>query len=574
MVKRLSFRAELSPRATIVVVAWRSAPYLIDCLRALQASVKDVTYEVIVVLNEPTPELDRRFGELVNGVASLRTRVNVGFAGAVNLGAAEARGEYLVLLNDDAEVLPGWLEALVESAESRPDLAAVGSTLLFADGTVQEIGAVIWSDGSATNVGRGQPEKSLRYGFERRVDYCSGCSMLVRRSTWLQVGGLDEGYFPAYYEDVDLCFRIQELGKEVWVQPRSQVVHRLSASTDGSYRSFLLEQGRQRLVGQWSHLLKVRESSERHAPFAVDRAVGRAMGEAMAVAVVLDQEMASDDAMTAIERARSAAAAVLECDELRFAAFAGSLASLDGAAFEQSGVELVSGSLAQHLKGAGGPYVLLVVAVPALAYEALAQELRAALSGVPILLDGEVLRADTFVVEQARAAELAAASDADYLVSSNDEIAEMLDWVGDLVSTTGAIRVYGPIASAAQKNGEKEPDSGASPVSPVATKVSAVQVDLGDLTTEELAYVSREIALQHAYALHLERQVVELLDEVSFRDAHVERTEMYAGELKLQIEDLADEIERKNVYIREKEADILRLQAELGARSEHSDLDV
>src|SRR5579875_1299943 len=112
-----------SPLVSVLVVAWRSAPYVLECLAAVQESVERIAYEVVLVLNEPTPALEALVASYLEHATIVRTRANVGFAGAVNLAASQARGELLVLLNDDATPHPGWLEHLVDCALRRPGAA-------------------------------------------------------------------------------------------------------------------------------------------------------------------------------------------------------------------------------------------------------------------------------------------------------------------------------------------------------------------------------------------------------------------------------------------------------------------
>ena len=134
----------------------------------------------------------------------------------------------------DARRLPGVAQRrlrgparLVGSARRngprRSGCAMAGSTFLHPDGSLQEAGSILWSDGSASAAGDGFPDGFMR--FERRVDYCSGGSLLLRRDVWEALGGFDDRYYPAYFEDVDLALRASDAGWEVWYQPLSVVRH-------------------------------------------------------------------------------------------------------------------------------------------------------------------------------------------------------------------------------------------------------------------------------------------------------------------------------------------------------------
>jgi GT2 family glycosyltransferase len=273
---KISFLRAGKPRVSVVITGWQSAPCLIDCLRSLAAQTHSVPYEVIVSLNEPTSSLVQTLERDVAGVRVVSTSVNAGFAGACNRGAALARGDLLVLLNDDAVVLEGWMPALVAAADQDDQAGAVGSRVLLEDGTIQEEGAVIWADGSTTLLGYRRPADASPDLRLRRVDYCSAASLLVKKDLWEAMGGMDEGYFPAYYEDVDLCLKLAALGKTILLQPRSTVVHREGSSTTLPYRAFLADRNRLRIAARWSAGLALHEPAEPKNPDAVDNAALRA----------------------------------------------------------------------------------------------------------------------------------------------------------------------------------------------------------------------------------------------------------------------------------------------------------
>jgi len=118
-------------------------------------------------------------------------------------------GEFLLLVNDDTTVSDGWIDHLVETLERRPCAAVVASRVLWPSGRLQEAGSLIWSDGSTLPIERDAGGQDPAYLFEREVDYVSFCSVLVRRSAWEAIGGLDTSFFPAYYEDVDFALTVR-----------------------------------------------------------------------------------------------------------------------------------------------------------------------------------------------------------------------------------------------------------------------------------------------------------------------------------------------------------------------------
>lgn len=265
--------AESAPSVSVVVTGWRDSPHLVGCLRSLSAHPPLRRFDLVVFLNEPVDGVTEAITSEAPGATVMSSPVNLGFAGACNRAAATARGEYLMFVNDDAVVEPGWLDALLDTADADPDAGAVGGRILAPDGSVREAGTVIWSDGSVTLIDEYHWPHPPPPAGARQVDYCSAASLLVRASVWREVGGLDEGYFPAYYEDVDLCLKIQSTGRRVLYEPASVIRHRHGASAELSYRLFLIERNRGRLVERWHHVLADRLDAAPDDPAALARAV-------------------------------------------------------------------------------------------------------------------------------------------------------------------------------------------------------------------------------------------------------------------------------------------------------------
>jgi hypothetical protein len=205
--------------------------------------------------------------------------VNHGFSGGCNLAARHATADRLVFLNDDVTVRHGWLDGLMRALDGDESIAVAGSKVVLSDGRLQEAGSVIWSDGSTSGVGRGQEETAERFERRRAVDYVSFCSAIVRRAAWDQAGGFDERYFPAYYEDADLCLTLGISGWRVVYEPTSVVDHVEGASADRHFRDFLARRHQRLFAAKWATALPSHEpppQSEAERPAAVERALRRA----------------------------------------------------------------------------------------------------------------------------------------------------------------------------------------------------------------------------------------------------------------------------------------------------------
>ncbi len=224
---------EKLPRVSIVIPVYGHDEHTFSCLSSIAAHTRLDDVEIIVVDDaSPLPTAQALDG--VSGVTFLRAGQNGGFIESCRLGAESARGEFLVLLNNDVQVTAAWLESLLEVFRIRSDAGLVGARLVYPDGRLQEAGGIVWQDGSAWNWGRGDDPDRPPYRYLRPVDYCSGACLALRMSDWRSLGGFDKMYAPAYYEDTDLAFRVRQLGKRVYYQPEATLVHfeGVSSGTD------------------------------------------------------------------------------------------------------------------------------------------------------------------------------------------------------------------------------------------------------------------------------------------------------------------------------------------------------
>lgn len=215
------------PRVSVIIPSWNGA----DLLEVALASLREQNfrdYETIVVDNGSTDGtvemLDARFGE----VRQIRLPENRGFAPAVNDGIRAARGEIIVLLNNDVRVEPAWLGALVAALDAHAEAGSVASRMLDAKrpGIIDAAGDTMAL--MAWNVGRGEPDDA-RFAAGRYVlSACAGAGA-YRRVMLDRIGLLDERYF-AWFEDVDLGVRAQLAGWKCWYEPAA-VVHHLGSAT-------------------------------------------------------------------------------------------------------------------------------------------------------------------------------------------------------------------------------------------------------------------------------------------------------------------------------------------------------
>jgi GT2 family glycosyltransferase len=221
---RLEFPVFDQPKVSIVIPVFNQWETTRSCLISILENAKGICYEVIVADDGSTDET-RNLKDHVSNVRRVVHDKNLGFLRNCNSAAKVARGEFLLFLNNDTNVQPGWLENLLDVAENDNRVGLVGPMLIYPDGRLQEAGGIIWQDASGWNYGRLDYPERPEYNYLKEVDYISGACILVRKTVWDEIGGFDDRFAPAYYEDADLAFEIRRHGYKVIYQPLSKVVH-------------------------------------------------------------------------------------------------------------------------------------------------------------------------------------------------------------------------------------------------------------------------------------------------------------------------------------------------------------
>lgn len=215
---------DVKPKFSIIIPVYAQHLLTFTCLKSIAATCADLDIEVIVI-DDCSPEPAADALAVVTGVTIVRNEKNLGFLRNCNKAARLARGEYLMILNNDTIVTGRWLQEMARVFDEKENTGMVGCKLIYPDGSLQEAGGIIWRDGSGWNYGRNDRADKPEYNYLREADYCSGACLLIRRDFWHELGGFDEAYAPAYYEDGDLAFRVRAAGKRVFYQPRALVVH-------------------------------------------------------------------------------------------------------------------------------------------------------------------------------------------------------------------------------------------------------------------------------------------------------------------------------------------------------------
>jgi GT2 family glycosyltransferase len=245
-----------APLVSVVIVTHGAWSWTRVALTAL-AQRTPAPFEVIVVDNASPDDTPHRLAE-VEGAQVLLNERNEGFGPASNQGADRARGRYLLFLNSDAIVNAGWLEPLLEVFDADRYAAIAVPRFLHLDGSLQEAGALIAQDGTVATYGDREPPDDLTYRFARLIDFGGAACMLASREAFDAVGGFDDAYAPAYYEDADLCMKLAARGLRAYYAPRSVVTHVRYGSGSLSHAVVLSERNRRRFVTRWGATLTTR----------------------------------------------------------------------------------------------------------------------------------------------------------------------------------------------------------------------------------------------------------------------------------------------------------------------------
>jgi GT2 family glycosyltransferase len=256
---------------TIAIVNWNSGPRLRNCIDSIFAASSRA--EVLVVDNASTDDsLDGIF-ELRDRIHFVRNSVNRGFAAAVNQAFAETSTPYVLLLNPDTRVVDKAITTLEEFMDAHRKAAAAGGWVneKYLPRRFPTVASLIRED-----LGLGRTSPVYERGSDAVVvDQPAAAALLIRRDAYDESGGLDERFFPAWYEDVDFCVRLKAMGWEIYFVPRAEFIH------EGGYTATSL--GLEDFIrAYYSNQIRYVQKHMGHVPsIAVRAAIGLGMAARM-----------------------------------------------------------------------------------------------------------------------------------------------------------------------------------------------------------------------------------------------------------------------------------------------------
>lgn len=218
------FKEIKNPKVSIIIPVHNKFKYTYNCLKSIYHHTSLDLIEVIIA-DDSSYDETVNINQYIKNVKVVRNENSLGFIKNCNKASKFAKGQYLLFLNNDTQVQPEWLVYFFNIIEKDNKVGLIGPKFIYPDGKLQEAGGIIWNDASGWNYGKFDDPEKPEYNYLKEVDYISGACILIKKELWNEIGGFDQRYSPAYFEDTDLAFEVRERGYKVLYQPKSRVVH-------------------------------------------------------------------------------------------------------------------------------------------------------------------------------------------------------------------------------------------------------------------------------------------------------------------------------------------------------------
>lgn len=223
--------------ASVIILTYNSEDDIVACLRSL-LSDDSPDKEILVIDNASTDKSVDVVQRMFPQVRLIQNRVNRGVAAGWNQGIRETTGDLVVVMNPDVEVSPDWLEKIRIALKANPSADVAGIKLLYPDGTIQHGGLFFHANAQSYHRAAHEADRGQVDAVEA-IEAVTGAVFAARRKAWESLGGFDEDYFPAYFEEADFCFRIRKMGREVLYVGDASAIHHEASTLGASSASYL-----------------------------------------------------------------------------------------------------------------------------------------------------------------------------------------------------------------------------------------------------------------------------------------------------------------------------------------------
>lgn len=234
---------------SIITVNFNQPQVTIDFLKSVKANTEFDSVEVILVDNGSREDHEYAYKAVYPDLIYIRSPINLGFAGGNNLGVKIAKGDFILFLNNDTEIVGGLVETLTTELKQHPEIGMISPLLLYYQqpDLIQYAGFTEMNYLTCRNQGIGNMETDQgQYNFDsRETGYCHGAAMMCRRDDLKSVGLMAEQFF-LYYEELDWCEKFKKAGKKIWFTGKTRVYHKesISVGKESSIKTYFMTRNR------------------------------------------------------------------------------------------------------------------------------------------------------------------------------------------------------------------------------------------------------------------------------------------------------------------------------------------
>lgn len=234
---------------SIITVNYKQQEVTLQFLDSLNLHAHTEEIEVILVDNGSEEDNGMLYKKEYPSLVYIRSEKNLGFAGGNNLGIRAAKGDYLLLLNNDTEITPGLITVLREELDRRPEVGMVSPLILYFDDKtiIQYAGYTEMNYITCRNegIGGGETNNGQYKGISRETGYCHGAAVMCRKADVDTIGTMDELFF-LYYEELDWCEKFKRAGKKIWFTGDAGIYHKesISVGKESSIKTYFMTRNR------------------------------------------------------------------------------------------------------------------------------------------------------------------------------------------------------------------------------------------------------------------------------------------------------------------------------------------
>nr|WP_068893241.1 glycosyltransferase family 2 protein [Pedobacter panaciterrae] len=263
---------------TIITVNFNQIKVTEDFLRSVLRHASNEDIELILVDNGSKEDNEAYFKRIYPDVVYIRSSKNLGFAGGNNLGIQAAKGEYILLLNNDTEITENMIPVLLNEMELRPDIGLISPLILYYEDPqiIQYAGFTEMNYLTGRNRGIGNKEvDSGQYNLDsRETGYCHGAAMMCRKKDLESAGLMSEDFF-LYYEELDWCDKFKKTGKKIWFTGKTKIYHKesMSVGKESIIKTYFMTRNRMLYIRRNTSLLNTIIFSSYYICFACPKQI-------------------------------------------------------------------------------------------------------------------------------------------------------------------------------------------------------------------------------------------------------------------------------------------------------------